>query len=250
MRPRSSRRSSRNADRADASSRRSSASARPGSISITSTARASNRPRSSAAHAAAARATGLPIIVHTRDADRRDHRDSSKKRKAASRRHPLLLVRTGIGRERARARLLHLVLGHRDLQERPRSCATSSATCRSSGCWWRPTRRISRRCRCAARRNEPAYRRPYRGAGGRTRRRSAGRAWPRDDARISSAVRQGARQCAAALRRRVKPSPCWAAARLLGRAAGRGNWGACDPNEPRNRRRRVSVLVEESGRPS
>ena len=24
-----------------------------------------------------------------------------------------------------------------------------------------------------------------------------------------------------------------------------GNWGACDPNEPRNRRRRVSILVEQ-----
>jgi phosphoribosyl 1,2-cyclic phosphate phosphodiesterase len=26
-----------------------------------------------------------------------------------------------------------------------------------------------------------------------------------------------------------------------------GNWGTCDPNEPRNRRRRVSILVEHEG---
>lgn len=26
-----------------------------------------------------------------------------------------------------------------------------------------------------------------------------------------------------------------------------GNWGSCDPNEPRNRRRRVSILVEHDG---
>ena len=26
-----------------------------------------------------------------------------------------------------------------------------------------------------------------------------------------------------------------------------GNWGRCDPNDPRNRRRRVSVLVEVGG---
>jgi phosphoribosyl 1,2-cyclic phosphate phosphodiesterase len=30
----------------------------------------------------------------------------------------------------------------------------------------------------------------------------------------------------------------------IGGADGRGEWGACDPNEPRNRRRRCSVLVE------
>ena len=26
-----------------------------------------------------------------------------------------------------------------------------------------------------------------------------------------------------------------------------GNWGRCDPDDPRNRRRRVSVLVEQGG---
>ena len=31
---------------------------------------------------------------------------------------------------------------------------------------------------------------------------------------------------------------------LLGGADGRGHWGACDPANPRNRRRRVSILVE------
>jgi phosphoribosyl 1,2-cyclic phosphate phosphodiesterase len=30
----------------------------------------------------------------------------------------------------------------------------------------------------------------------------------------------------------------------IGGAEGRGEWGACDPNEPRNRRRRCSILVE------
>jgi phosphoribosyl 1,2-cyclic phosphate phosphodiesterase len=30
----------------------------------------------------------------------------------------------------------------------------------------------------------------------------------------------------------------------IGGADGRGEWGACDPNEPRNRRRRCSLLVE------
>lgn len=35
---------------------------------------------------------------------------------------------------------------------------------------------------------------------------------------------------------------------LLGGADGRGNWGACDPAEPRNRRSRSSALVEAEGR--
>lgn len=33
---------------------------------------------------------------------------------------------------------------------------------------------------------------------------------------------------------------------LIGGADGRGDWGACDPGEPRNRRRRSSILVEGS----
>ncbi len=33
----------------------------------------------------------------------------------------------------------------------------------------------------------------------------------------------------------------------IGGADGAGDWGACDPAEPRNRRRRVSVLVEHGG---
>lgn len=33
----------------------------------------------------------------------------------------------------------------------------------------------------------------------------------------------------------------------IGGADGAGDWGACDPTEPKNRRRRVSVLVEHAG---
>lgn len=32
---------------------------------------------------------------------------------------------------------------------------------------------------------------------------------------------------------------------LVGGATGTGDWGVCDPNEPKNRRRRVSLLVED-----
>lgn len=33
----------------------------------------------------------------------------------------------------------------------------------------------------------------------------------------------------------------------IGGADGRGNWGACDPNEPRNRRTRASIVIEGPG---
>ncbi len=35
---------------------------------------------------------------------------------------------------------------------------------------------------------------------------------------------------------------------LIGGADGRGDWGACDPAEPRNRRTRTSIVVERAGR--
>ena len=33
----------------------------------------------------------------------------------------------------------------------------------------------------------------------------------------------------------------------LGGADGRGDWGACDPREPRNRRQRSSIVIEGEG---
>ncbi len=34
---------------------------------------------------------------------------------------------------------------------------------------------------------------------------------------------------------------------MIGGADGTGDWGACDPNEPRNRRTRASILIEQDG---
>ena len=33
----------------------------------------------------------------------------------------------------------------------------------------------------------------------------------------------------------------------IGGADGRGDWGACDPQEPRNRRTRTSIVIEQAG---
>ena len=54
------------------------------------------------------------------------------------------------GRDRAGARALCLVLRRADVQELGRRCARSRATCRSTACWSRPTRPISRRFPIAA----------------------------------------------------------------------------------------------------
>ncbi|MGH7068236.1 MAG: MBL fold metallo-hydrolase, partial [Acetobacteraceae bacterium] len=33
---------------------------------------------------------------------------------------------------------------------------------------------------------------------------------------------------------------------LVGGPDGRGNWGACDPGEPRNRRTRAAIVIESA----
>ena len=101
---------------------------------------------------AAARATGLPLIVHARDADADI---GAHPRRGACRgrlrlRHALLHLRARAGRDRARPRLLPLDLRHRDLPQRRRACAPSSPTRRATGCWSRPTAPTSRRSRTAA----------------------------------------------------------------------------------------------------
>ena len=71
------------------------------------------------AHIAACRETGLPLIVHTRDADAEtgDILEEECGQGALARRpDPLLQLGPGTGGAGAGARLVHLDLGHRDLQ--------------------------------------------------------------------------------------------------------------------------------------
>ncbi len=92
------------------------------SIISTTTATATGSRRASARISPPRATTGLPLIVHTRDAEddtaailtRRDGEGG------LHRRHPLLHRERGICRTGACARVLHLALGHRHLQERPR----------------------------------------------------------------------------------------------------------------------------------
>ena len=66
--------------------------------------RATGRPRASAPTSRAARATGLPLIVHTRDADDDTMAllEAEMARGAVHRRHPLLQLQPPLGRARGR----------------------------------------------------------------------------------------------------------------------------------------------------
>ena len=84
-------------------------------------------------HIRAARASGRPLVIHTRSASADTLRlISGGAGRRGGRRLPLL-HRDGRGREgRARPRVSHLVLGDPDLQEREPTCATSPPSCRST----------------------------------------------------------------------------------------------------------------------
>ncbi len=69
-----------------------------------------------------------------------------------------------------------------------------------------------------------------------------------DHRELLPAVQQGAAARRAAARRMTHDaSPSWAAARPMGVPRPALGWGACDPNNPKNRRRRTSLLVERRG---
>ena len=173
---------------------RSSASARPGSISITITARATSRSGCSAPTSRPRAQTGLPLIVHTRDAD---GEIAAHPRRGDGRRRGSSIAFSS-GRELAEAALelgfyisLSGIVTFKKAEELRRSCAT----CRSTGCWSRPTRPISRRCRIAA----SATSRPSsrnRGGGRRAEGRAEPRSWRAAPRRISSGCspRRAARQ--------------------------------------------------------
>ena len=116
-----------------------------------------NAPREAQAqgfrtHIAAARETGLPLVIHARDAD--DDMAAILEEETGKGAFPFILHCFSSGRaacrDRRRARRLRVLLRHPDLQELRASCAPSPPTCRATACWSRPTRPIWRRCRIAA----------------------------------------------------------------------------------------------------
>ena len=119
----------------------------------------SPRPQQEASfrqHIAAARETGLPLIVHTRSADEdtcRILRDEAGKGA-----FPGVIHCFSAGRAVAETALeigLYVSFSGILTFRTPRRCAPSPATCLWTGCWWRPMRPISRRCPIAAAATSP-----------------------------------------------------------------------------------------------
>ena len=80
---------------------------------------------------------------------------------------------------------------HPDLQALGRAARHRSGTCRWTGCCWRPTRPIWRRCRKRGKTNEPAYTAARRRRAGRGQGPDAGRGRARRRPTIPPPVRQG-----------------------------------------------------------
>ena len=95
-----------------------SASARPGSTTTTTIRRASCSRRPTGASSALARAAGLAVVSHVRDAHADAAGDPAARKARADGRHPLLLGRRGRGARLPGPRPAPVVLGHPDLQER------------------------------------------------------------------------------------------------------------------------------------
>ena len=95
-----------------------------------------------------ARATGKPLVIHTRAAEDDTLATLKRARRRARGRHALLLDARPPGRVPRRG-LVDLVRRQRDLPEGDRPGARRPSACPTTACWSRPTRRTSRRRPCA-----------------------------------------------------------------------------------------------------
>src|SRR5439155_14510393 len=153
----------------------------------------------------------------------------------------LLQQRPRLGRGGARSRFLHLDFGDRDLSQR-RGIARDRAR--------RTARPAAGRDRCALSRpgavSRPAQRaglcRDDRRGGGSAQGGRAIGVGGRDDRKFLPPVPQGG---PAGRGMKVTVLGCGA---LWGVRAIGPDWGRCDPADPRNRRRRASLLIETQGR--
>ena len=208
-------------------------------------------------HIALARELDLPLVIHTRDADDDMARDPDRGNGAGAvpRPAPLFHRLARTRRDRARPWALDLVFRRGDVQEvgglarhRPR----------------RPARPHPGRDRRALSRADAPSRPPQRAGvrrrhGGRGRRGARDRRrkrWPRRRAPTPTQSFAGCRRPSASCRRlagRARIVALTLRLTILGCASSGGvprvgeGWGACDPANPKNRRRRCSVLVERFG---
>ena len=127
-------------------------SARSASTTTTTSRRATCSRRCSAAQLALARARGLPVVIHTREAE--DDTVAVIAEAQAAVRWPASSTASpatpAVARPGAGHRLPPVVRRHRDVPAGRRTARGRRASCPPIGCWSRPTARIWRRCRTAA----------------------------------------------------------------------------------------------------
>ena len=188
------------------------------------------------AHIRAARLAGVPLAIHARDADDdiaailQDERDTggdfafllhcfSSSRRLAEAAH--------------RTRRLYQLLRHPDLPEIQRTPRYRAR--RSSGSAAGGDRRPLPRPGPAPRQAQRAgLCRPYRPRAGGGPRHDRRRPWPTSPRRTSAACSPRPPETAA-MRITLLGTGGSAGVPLIGGADGAGDWGACDPTEPRNR---------------
>ena len=191
------------------------------------------------AHIAAARATGLPLVIHTRDADE-DCARILEEEVAKGPFRAVLHCYTG-GRELAmKAIALGLSISFTGILTFKKSESLRELAARTAG---RPhhgrDRRAVSRARQVPRQAQRAVLcgRSRQGAGGNPRR-FAGGDFAADHGKLLPPVRKGA-----GMTLTLTILGCGSSAGVPRPALG---WGACDPNNPKNRRRRCSLLVERT----
>ena len=130
-------------------------SARPASTSTTTTRRPTPRRPRSAPRSGSPHERDRALVIHSREAWDDTFRVLDDEGVPAAHGLPLLHRRARRGAPRARPRHLPLVQRDRDVQDRGRPARPRPRRARSTGCWSRPTRRTSRRCRTGADRTSP-----------------------------------------------------------------------------------------------
>ena len=198
------------------------------------------------AHIAAARATGLPLVIHTREADD-DCGRILEDEIAKGPFRAVLHCYTG-GRELAmKAIALGLSIsftGILTFKKSRSACANSPPNSRPIASWSKPTRPIWRRANFAA----SATSRPMSSKSQRCWQKRAASRWRRFRGRprkTSSGCSPKCRAEGCGMTVTLTILGCGSSAGVPRPALG---WGACDPKNPKNRRRRCSLLVERTRR--
>ena len=207
-----------------------------------------NSPRDAQAagfrtHIAAARATGLPLVIHAREADA--DLAAILKEETEKGAFPAVLHCFSSGRQLAET---GIALGHyvsfsgiltfknaEDIRTIARDMPAERILVETDAPYLAPVPHRGTR-------NEPAYRRRYRRGACRHARRRARRDRGADDGEFFSALRQGPETLRAGLDSlRFTILGCGSSPGVprIGR-----HWGDCDPTKPKNRRRRCSILVQ------